>query len=227
MYKNPNFSRYYVLEDNRAAARQSVESKIKEAKIYNAFYGDRSILLKNDKKLREIAMAWNISNVSKMSKEQILTDLESLVREQDRNGVRSIDDFLSSLQEGGDDVKLGAMVQKAEDMKIVKFDDRTSFWFFCDSNGNLKETICEVPKKEKEHRYEILKDELSITDELKAKIESLIGTYDEGIELDFDNLENEDFNKIREYCNLYNITPTTKGRTKAMVFEDIRQHAGY
>ena len=229
LYKNPNFSKYYTLEDNRADAKQSVESKIKEAKIYNAFYGERSKLLTDAKLLREVARSYHIAHVDKMSKEQILTDLESLVREEDRNGVRSVDDFLESLH-GGEDVELGAMVQKAEDLKIIKFDDRTSFWFLCDGDGNLKDTICEVPKKEKEFRYEILKDELSITDELKTKIESLIGAYDsikeKDIKLNFDNLENEDYTKVQEYLKLHNISDTGRGRPKALVFKDVRAHAG-
>jgi|GEM_PF-3608437 len=227
-YKNPNFSRYYVVEDKRKNAVDTFEMKVKEAKIINAFYGEDSILRKDDKKLREIARAWNIRHIETMTNPQILGQLETAVREQDHKGIKSIEDFLDSLK-GGEDIQIGAMVQKAEDLKIVGYDHRTSFWFFLDNEGNLKDNICEVPKQEREYRYEILKEEVSINDTLKNKIQSLIGAYDipDDVKLNFDDLEHEDWSKVQEYCRLHDIKPTAKGRNKAMVYVDILKHAGY
>jgi hypothetical protein len=222
LYKNPNFSRYYKVDNKRVVAKESVETKIKEAKIYNAFYGEDSILLRDEKKLREIARAWNLTHVDKKSKEEVLEELEHLVREQDTKGIRSVQDFLESIS-GIQDVKLSAMLQKAKDINIITFDERTSAWYYV-TNGVLQEKICDIPKSEKASKFEMLREFIEANKKQENKIKSLIDTYDNvPQDIDIDNLENEDWETVKRYCNLKGIETTRQGRTKKQVFEDIRK----
>jgi hypothetical protein len=228
LYLDTQFKKYYHVDDEKAKANERVNNKIKDAKIYNAFYGEKSVLLKDEQKLRTIAMAWNIRDIKNKTKNQVLEYLEAAVREQDAKGIRSVDDFLKATQLG-QDTEVSAMIQKAEDLKVIRYDKESSTWFYLNFNGENGDKICEVPKNQREHTYEILKDYVFVEKDHITKIKSLVNAtnVDDELRLNFDDLENEDYNeKIRPYCSLHDIKPTAAGRTKAMVFKDIRKHAG-
>jgi hypothetical protein len=227
LYLNPQFKRYYQVDSAKAEATQRVEKKRKEALIYNIFYGDKSILQKDEKKLRTIARAWNIRDIDKQTRDQVLESLETAVREQDLKGLRSVDDFLKATQLD-EDTEIGAMIQKAEDMKLIKFDDRLSTWFYLEFNGSLGEKIYEVPKNQKDAKYDMLKDYIFVEKDHISKIKSLVNAndVDEELRLNFDDLEHEDYSKVQEYLSLHGIADTGFGRTKIKVFADIRKHAG-
>ena len=226
MYKSPEFKRYYTIDDAKANANEKVNVKIKEAKIMEVFYGSNSVLLKDETKLRDIARAWNIRNVEKMTKAQVLSDLETAVREQDARGIRSIEDFIEDTQLGYY-TEIGALIQKAEDLKVIKFDERTQHWFYTNLDGTLANKICLVPKGRYEYRYVDLREYLFAEKDHIARLKSLVGkeSIPDEMKLDIENLESEDFEKIAAYCNKNGIALTGRGRTKAMVYADIRKFA--
>ena len=224
LYKCPEFKRYYTLDDAKVKASELVADKIREAKITGVFYGENSILLKDEKKLREIARAWNISNVEKKSRDQMLSELETTVREQDIKGIRSIDDFIENTQVNHY-VEVGALIQKAEDMKLIKFDDRSSCWFYMNQDL-VGDKIFEVTRQRYESRYEDLREYMFVEKDHITRLKSLVNANDVPREmvLDINNLENEDWEKIMAFCNKNGIASTGRSRTKAVVFAAIRKH---
>ena len=223
-YKNPQFKTYFVVDDAKAQAKTNVDQKVKEAKIYNAFYGKDSILLKNEEKLRDIARSCHIAQVNTKSREQVLNELETRVRERDTMGVQSIDDFIDSLDLDYY-TQVGVVIQKAEDKDLIRFDDRSSCWFYVTSDKTLGDKIVQVKNGRYDHRYEDLREYMFGVKEHIARLTSLVDAKDvsQQLEINIDDLENEDWNKILAYCNKNGIATVGRGRTKAMVFEDIRK----
>jgi len=224
-FKNPQFRNYFVVDDVKAEAKNKVDNKIKEAKIMSAFYGKDSVLRNDEEKLREIARAWNVANVKEKSKEQILNELETTVREQDALGVRTIDEFIDSTDLDYY-TKVGAMIQKAEDLGMIKFDDRASCWFYVTSEGSLGDKLTNISAGRGDFKYEDLREYLFAEKAHISRIESLVNAKDVPKEMDInvDDLENEDYEKILAYCNKHSIASTGRGRTKKAVFEDIRKY---
>lgn len=225
MFKDKQFKAYYEVDDAKGVANERVENKIKEAKIYGAFYGENSVLLKDKEKLRQIARAWNIAKIETMNDAQILEQLESKVREEDKKGIRSIDDFLEATQLN-EYLKVASLVQQAEDLGAIAYDQKTSWWFYSDGSGTLKEKLCEVSKQKREHKYDILRDFLVTETAHLEKIQSLTDNYDisKDVDIDFDDLDNADWGQVREYCNLHGIKLTAGGRGKSKVLEDVKAH---
>lgn len=224
-YKNHKFKSYFVVDDVKQEAKAKVDNKIKEAKIMRIFYGEDSILLKDEEKLREIARAWNIPNVKQRTRDQILNDLETAVREQDALGIRTIDEFIEATSLDYY-TKVGATIQKAEDLGMIKFDDRSSCWFYVTSDGTLGDKLTTVQAGRREFRYEDLREFLFAEKDHIARIESLVNAKDvpQEMEIDINDLENEDWSKVMAWCNKNSVPTTGRGRTKKAVFEDIIKH---
>jgi len=222
MFKSEKFKRIYSVDDVKIEANKVVEQKIKEAKIYNTFYGENSILLKDEERLREIARAWNLQKVERLTKQQILQQLETAVREQDRRGIKSIDEFIEDTQLN-EYTEVGALIQRAEDNEVIKFDDKVSMWYYLGLDGSYGDKICEVPKAKREHKYVVLRDYILVEKEHIGRIKSLskVSSVPNEAKLDFNNLEAEDWEKVMAFCNMNGIATTGRGRTKKMVFDDI------
>ena len=224
MFKDRNFKAYYEVDDAKGIANQKLVNKIKEAKINGAFYGENSVLLKDPAKLRQIARAWNVAHIEKMNDAQIMENLEAKVRSEDAKGIRSIDDFLESTQLN-EYVKIASIVQHAEDLRVIKYDTQTSCWFY-EEAGVIKDKICEVSKQKRDHKYDILRDYLFSAREHVERINSLIGINDipEEDKLNFDALEDEEWDKVKKYCHQHGIAMTAPGRTRKLVLSDVLKH---
>lgn len=227
LFKDEQFKRFYSIDDAKSEANKKVKDKIREAKIQSAFYGENSVFLKNEKRLREVARAWHIPNVEKLSKEQLLIFLETAVREQDQLGLKSIDDFISATESGDIHIETEAILQKAQDLEIIKFDDKLSIWFYLNHDKSYGDKICEVPKNRKEYKYDVLLEYVFVEKEHIARIKSLVNVTDipDEMKLNFNDLENEDYEKVKAYCNLHGIATTAPGRSKKMVFQDVLEHS--
>lgn len=228
LFKNPNFLKsYFDLDDEKIKASEKVSAKMKEAEIMKLFYDEDSILQKDEKRLREIARAWNLPDVQKLSKDQILDRLEKTVREQDFKGIKTIKEFKESCQLGDYYVEVAAMIQKAEDLGIIKADDKVSTWFYVNADGSYGEKICSIMAGRWDYRYEILKDYIFAEKDHIGRMKSMVqgSNVPRGMQLNFDDLENENYEKVMAYCNLNSIPLTGRGRTRAAVFADIRKFA--
>lgn len=224
-FKDSQFKAYYEVDDAKGEADAKLVNKIKEAKIYGAFYGENSVLLNDKQKLRKIARAWNISRIESMTDAQILAELEEKVRNEDKQGIRTVDEFLESTQLS-EYIDKAAIVQQAEDVGAIIYDEKTSFWFYSDGNGTLKDKLCEVSKQKRDHKYEILRDFLDTETAHLDKLRSLTDNYaiSQDVDLNFEDLEHEDWSKVMEYCNLHNIKLTAWGRQKTDVLKDVKKH---
>lgn len=228
MFKNPTFLRsYFDLDDDKVKATGNVKEKMKEAKIMKLFYDENSPLQKDEKRLREIARAWNIPDVQKLTKDQLLERLETTVREQDTKGIKSIKDFEEACQLGDYYTEVAAMVQKAEDLGVIKADENVSAWYYVNADKSYGEKICFITKGKWDYRYEILKDYIFAEKDHIGRIKSMVqGTnVPRGMQLNFDDLENEDYEKVMAYCNLNGIPLTGRGRNKATVLAEVRKFA--
>lgn len=228
MFKDQNFlKRYYEIDDAKLEANNKVNAKVKETKIQEIFYGSNSVLMRDEKRLREICRAWNISKVETYTRDQLLIELERVVRDQDARGIKSVYDFEKDTQLDMF-VEVGAMVQKAEDQGVIKFDEKVGCWFYVNHDGSYKEKICEVPRIRFDHKYEHLKDHIFAEKEHIGRIKSMLGVVDvpDQMKLDFTQLEDEPWEKVAAYCNLNGIATMGRGRNKAAVYKDIRKFAG-
>jgi hypothetical protein len=227
MFKSPKFKALYSVDDAKVKATELVEAKKKEALVIELFYGRNSVLQKDEKKLREIARAWNVDNVKSKTKDQILMDLETTVREQDAKGIRTIDKFIEAV-EIDYYAEVGSIIQKASENGFIQFDDSTSMWFYVDAEGIRSEKICDVPRQKAESKFEILREYILVERTHIARIQSILDKRDvsDKMQLDFRNLREEPWDKVAAYCNREGIATTGRGRTKDMVFKDIRKHVG-
>ena len=226
MYKDGNFKSYYEVDDPKSDANAQLEKRIKEQKLSGIFYNKNSVLLQDDAKLRQIARAWNVAHIERMNNAQIILALEARVREEDAKGIRTIDEFLDATQLDTY-TEVAAIVQKAEDEGIIEYEGQSSMWFYKSYDGSYGEKLCQVSKKERDHKYDVLRNFLFTEPDHIARLRSLVDVQDKnaGLKLNFDDLENEDYEKVRMYCNLHNITLTKKGRSKEDVLADVRAHA--
>jgi len=224
LYKCPEFKRYYSLDDKKVEAAEKFEIKRREAKIIGIFYGENSILLKDEKKLKEVSKAWNIPDVEKKNRDILLQELEVRVREDDANGVRSIDDFIENTQLNHY-VEVGALIQSAEDKKLIKFDDMSFNWFYMQGD-QVGDKIHTIDRQRYDFRYEDLREFMFIEKEHITRLKSYVkgNSVPDEMKLDPNNLENEPYDKVIAFCNKNGIASTGRGRTKVMVFADVKKY---
>jgi len=224
LYKCPEFKRYYSLDDKKVEAAEKVKVKLREAKIYGIFYGENSVLFKDEKKLKEVSKAWNIKDVERKSKDELLDELEVRVREDDINGVRSIDDFIENTQLNHY-VEVGALIQSAEDKKFIKFDDTSFCWVYMHED-QVGDKIYQIGRQRFDFRYEDLREFMFIEKDHITRLKSYVknNSVPSEMKLDPHNLENEPYDKVIAFCNKNGIASTGRGRTKVMVFADVKKH---
>ena len=136
----------------------------------------------------------------------------------------TVDEFAESLDL---DVltELSAKIQKAEDDKLILFDEPTLSWSYVNEGGTIGEKIVQVPLSKKNSKNNFLRDTLKADqrklDIFEAHVNSDANTV---LTIDKDNLENLDWIKeVIPFIDAVGIKGTGAGRKKADVFKDIRE----
>lgn len=223
-FKSKPFQSIYNIDDVKQKAEARVRAEMDAIKLKNAFYSEYSVLQKDKKKLRTIARAYNVPNVSILDDNMILINLESVIKDLVQQKVTTVDDFIESLNLDPL-TELAAKIQKAYDDKLIVFEDTSCTWSYVGEGGRIGEKIINVPINNKDNNFAHLRDYFSTHDKAYKIFEEHVGTHgaNENLDLDPYNLENESWNKILAFIKNVGIPTVGKNRKKEDVFNDIRE----
>jgi hypothetical protein len=223
-FKSKPFQSIYDIDDAKAQAEAEVRAKMDAVKLDSVFYNESSVLHTDENKLRTIARAYNVSQVDTKDKNQVLVALDNVVRNLVKSKVLTVDEFMESLSLDTL-TELSAKIQKAHDDKLITFDDKQNTWFYVDAGGRVSEEIVRVPMSKTEHKYNYLRDFfMTNTRKLEVFLEHIENDSNKALTIDLDNLESLDWTKeILPFINAVGIAGTGAGRTKAVVYNEIRE----
>jgi hypothetical protein len=225
-FKSKPFQNLYNLEDNKKAASEDLEAKVNALKLEQAFYSESSILLNDEARLRTLARAYSIPNVESLTKAQVLQALKANVEALINNGKKTLDEFLESITLDAD-TELLASIQKAKDEGYILADDKVCKWFFVNPDGNIGDTIMNVPRNNWYRHTEVLKDFLLTNEDMLKRFKSYIQEDSpDDLDIDLDNLEHLDWEVVVAFANQNGINGTGRGRNKQVVMKEIREKFG-
>jgi len=225
--KSKQFNTVYQIDDRNEARQNFIKERQDELKINKIFYDPDSILIKDEAKLRKVAKACNVPNVDRSKRDEILINLERTVREQDKKNVRPIKEFLEMVNVDFH-AEVSANIQKAVEKNIIFADEKGSAWFFMNDDSTIGNKIMVVDKEDWGRRYSMLKDHLlehrDLLDLLTKRVTG--DAVPDEMKLNFNNLYEEDYDKVLAFCSYHGIPSTGRGRKKVDVFNDICNKVG-
>ena len=157
-FKSKIFKSIYDLDDAKRNAKEIVDAKMNAIRLNSIFYGDNSVLRESEK-LRTVARAYNVPKSDSMTDDQVLINLEGVINGLIKEKQLTVDEFAESLDL---DVltELSAKIQKAEDDKLILFDEPTLSWSYVNEGGTIGEKIVQVPLSKKNSKNNFLRDTL-------------------------------------------------------------------
>ena len=223
-YKSKVFKSIYDIDDAKAEADAAVRVKMDSTKLDRAFYSEDSILQTDEEKLKTIARAYNVPQVDKKTKNQAIVALEQVVRDQVQKKVFTVDEFLESLSLDTL-TELSAKIQKAEDDKLITYDDKQNAWFYVNEGGSIGEFIVQVPVSKIEQRHAYLRDFFMANTKNHEEFEGHVSSVaNKALDIDLDNLESLSWTKeILPFISAVGIQGTGAGRNKSTVYKEIRE----
>jgi hypothetical protein len=222
-FKSKVFKSIYNLDDVRKKAADQVEAKMDAIKLDSVFYREDSILQTDKSKLRTVARAYNVPGVNIMDDNQVLVTLDGIVRSLVKEKKITVDEFMESLNLN-ELTELSAKIQKAEEDKLITFNEQSFIWYYLVEGGRIGDKIVQVPISKKDDKYNHLRDFLSTNHSAKKVFEEHSGKDpNKGIDIDVDNLEHLPWDEVMTFCGNVGISKPGRNRVKADVFKDIRE----
>ena len=202
-------TKLYVV-DTRKEAEVYASAKRKMAGLAFMLWEEESPIYNNDQGVRDIAASLGIPHAhdkNKYSLNEVKMRIESVVTEAERIGDTTANyEAFKKASKLPERVKQKALVQKAIDANIVKFDDLSWSFFILDNEGNQSKRLARIDTDSFDEKEEILIEYLMKNEDDRLAIEGRLGEeFFQKEDLTLEEINAMDRNELVEHCKRYRI----------------------
>ena len=208
-----------IHHDPEAIARRRAEEGALKSQLWFHVYNNEAPLVKDRKRMREVALSFGVKGVSKMSDHEVQNALFDAVSAGDDVRTRGVRKFLEAIEDKDTSTKQ-AKIQEAVDKGIITYNTAENEWRFV-SQGKETATICKLYEDHKGSKVDALLEHLAKDPFYENRI--LIATRTGKLT----ELKPEDVSTLTKHerdreCRIAGISFVGPGRTKDVIEEELR-----
>ena len=213
-----------IHHDPEAIARKRAAEGALKAQLWFHIYNPESPLVKDRKRMRDVALSFGVRRVTNMSDHEVQNALFDKVNAGDDIRTRGVKKFLEAINDQDSSARQ-ARIQEAIDKEVITYNSAENEWRFL-SQGQEISTILKLDEAFKGSKVDALLEHLAKNPLYENRI--LVATRTGRLtELKPEDVADLNRNERNRECKLAGISIAGPGRTKEAIEEDLRSWAEF